>query len=288
MMMGAGVPTHIPGVIDDIFHGRVATLPFAVTGAASDHPASSLTFDPTPYLGTTPLQRPKFVGIVSSHVLATALFKRRTDPWTASSSNDPAREATTRRRVAPMPSTSMVPPSTVPVTKSTSTSCAVSACPSGSAAVSPHPLTSPTPSLSAPPVCKWARCSPTATNPAWNPNCATASSRTSRVTPWWCRPRPPRRRPVTPSKWSTRSVPSATPTLRRENAKVRPGVPARGVPRRERSHRVPLCGRATYYLRVARAATSTTRNPPRACVTGSWPRADWPRCDPTATSSQRW
>lgn len=80
VMMGAGVPTHIPGVIDDIFHGRVATLPFAVTGAASDHPASSLTFDPTPYLGTTPLQRPKFVGIVSSHVLATALFKRSNGP----------------------------------------------------------------------------------------------------------------------------------------------------------------------------------------------------------------
>ncbi|NNN08800.1 MAG: nitronate monooxygenase [Acidimicrobiaceae bacterium] len=80
VMMGAGVPTHIPGVIDDICHGRRATLPFAVTGAASDHPASSLTFDPTPYLGSTPLQHPKFVGIVSSHVLATALFKRSNGP----------------------------------------------------------------------------------------------------------------------------------------------------------------------------------------------------------------
>jgi NAD(P)H-dependent flavin oxidoreductase YrpB (nitropropane dioxygenase family) len=80
VMMGAGVPTHIPGVIDDLCHGRSTTLPFAVTGAASDHPASSLTFDPTPYLGATSLQRPKFVGIVSSHVLATALFKRSNGP----------------------------------------------------------------------------------------------------------------------------------------------------------------------------------------------------------------
>lgn len=80
VMMGAGVPTHIPGVIDDLYHGRRTTLPFAVTGAPSDHPASSLTFDPTPYLGSSALQRPKFVGIVSSHVLATALFKRSNGP----------------------------------------------------------------------------------------------------------------------------------------------------------------------------------------------------------------
>ena len=80
VMMGAGVPTHIPGVIDDLIHGRRSVLPFAVTGAASDHPASSIAFDPTPYLPSTPLRRPKFVGIVSSHVLATALFKRSNGP----------------------------------------------------------------------------------------------------------------------------------------------------------------------------------------------------------------
>jgi NAD(P)H-dependent flavin oxidoreductase YrpB (nitropropane dioxygenase family) len=80
VMMGAGVPTHIPGVIDDLCHGRRTTLPFAVTGATSDHPASSLNFDPTPYLPATTLSRPKFVGIVSSHVLATALLKRSNGP----------------------------------------------------------------------------------------------------------------------------------------------------------------------------------------------------------------
>ncbi len=80
VMMGAGVPTHIPGVIDDLVHARRTTLPFVVTGAASDHPASSLDFDPLPYVGDATLARPKFVGIVSSHVLATALAKRSNGP----------------------------------------------------------------------------------------------------------------------------------------------------------------------------------------------------------------
>ncbi len=80
VMMGAGVPTHIPGVIDDLTNGRCTTLPFAVTGAGSDHPASSLTFDPAPYVEGATLRRPRFVGIVSSHVLATALFKRSNGP----------------------------------------------------------------------------------------------------------------------------------------------------------------------------------------------------------------
>jgi nitronate monooxygenase len=80
VMMGAGVPTHIPGVIDDLYHGRRTTLPFSVAGATSDHPASSLSFDPAPYLPATKLLRPKFVGIVSSHVLATALLKRSNGP----------------------------------------------------------------------------------------------------------------------------------------------------------------------------------------------------------------
>jgi NAD(P)H-dependent flavin oxidoreductase YrpB (nitropropane dioxygenase family) len=80
VMMGAGVPTHIPGVLDDLCHGRRTTLPFSVTGATSDNPASSLAFDPEPYLPAAALKRPNFVGIVSSHVLATALFKRSNGP----------------------------------------------------------------------------------------------------------------------------------------------------------------------------------------------------------------
>lgn len=80
VMMGAGVPTHVPGVIDDLCRGRRTTLPFTVTGAASDHATSTLAFDPTPYLAGAPSTRPDFIGIVSSHVLATALLKRSNGP----------------------------------------------------------------------------------------------------------------------------------------------------------------------------------------------------------------
>jgi nitronate monooxygenase len=80
VMMGAGVPTHIPGVLQGLTQGQPVTLPLSVTGAGSDDAASSITFDPSPYLPSSALTRPKFVGIVSSHVLATALAKRSNGP----------------------------------------------------------------------------------------------------------------------------------------------------------------------------------------------------------------
>jgi NAD(P)H-dependent flavin oxidoreductase YrpB (nitropropane dioxygenase family) len=80
VLMGAGVPTHIPGALERLALGEPVDLPLSVTGAANDDPALSLHFDPTPYLGTQALRRPNFVGIVSSHVLATALAKRSNGP----------------------------------------------------------------------------------------------------------------------------------------------------------------------------------------------------------------
>ncbi len=80
VMMGAGVPTHIPGVLEQLTRGEPVDLPLSVTGASSDRPATSLHFDPAPYLGSEPLHRPRFVGIVSSHVLAAALAKRSNGP----------------------------------------------------------------------------------------------------------------------------------------------------------------------------------------------------------------
>jgi NAD(P)H-dependent flavin oxidoreductase YrpB (nitropropane dioxygenase family) len=76
VMMGAGVPTHIPGVLDVLARGEAVDLPLDVTGATSDSPASSVHFDPAAYLPSRALRRPKFIGIVSSHVLAAALAKR--------------------------------------------------------------------------------------------------------------------------------------------------------------------------------------------------------------------
>ncbi len=80
VLMGAGVPTNIPGVLEQLSRGEPVVIPLDVTGASSDDPATSLPFDPSPYLPTHRLRRPKFVGIVSSHVLATALAKRSNGP----------------------------------------------------------------------------------------------------------------------------------------------------------------------------------------------------------------
>jgi nitronate monooxygenase len=80
VLMGAGVPTHIPGVLGQLALGEPVDLPFSVTGASSDNPVTSLHFDPTPYLGSDELLRPRFVGIISSHVLAAALAKRSNGP----------------------------------------------------------------------------------------------------------------------------------------------------------------------------------------------------------------
>jgi NAD(P)H-dependent flavin oxidoreductase YrpB (nitropropane dioxygenase family) len=80
VLMGAGVPTHIPGVLGRLALGEPVDLPLSVTGASSDNPVTSLHFDPTPYLGPDQLTRPRFVGIISSHVLAAALAKRSNGP----------------------------------------------------------------------------------------------------------------------------------------------------------------------------------------------------------------
>lgn len=77
VLMGAGIPARIPGVLDVLSAHAPATYPLAVTGDASDGGAV-LTFNPRDYVDADlpPLQRPAFLAIVSSHVLAAALLKR--------------------------------------------------------------------------------------------------------------------------------------------------------------------------------------------------------------------
>jgi nitronate monooxygenase len=80
VIMGAGVPTHIPGVLERLTRGQAVDMPLDV---ATDHGVETdaiLHFDPTPYLPSHELRRPKFLGIVSSHVLANALAKRSNGP----------------------------------------------------------------------------------------------------------------------------------------------------------------------------------------------------------------
>ncbi len=76
VLMGAGVPTHIPGVLERLRHGQSVETKLTLANATTDE-SPTLHFDPAPYLDGSPeLDRPKFIGIISSNVLANALVKR--------------------------------------------------------------------------------------------------------------------------------------------------------------------------------------------------------------------
>ncbi len=80
VVMGAGVPTHIPGILERLAQGQPVDVPLNIIGDASPKEIPQLHFDPSRYPLTRNLRRPKFLGIVSSHVLATALSKRSSGP----------------------------------------------------------------------------------------------------------------------------------------------------------------------------------------------------------------
>lgn len=77
ILMGAGIPVKIPGVLDRFVNHDQATYPLTVIGA-DDSDDTTLTFDPRMWLdfGLAPLRRPTFLPIVSSVVLAATLLKR--------------------------------------------------------------------------------------------------------------------------------------------------------------------------------------------------------------------
>jgi nitronate monooxygenase len=77
VLMGAGIPLHIPGVLDALAAQHPAEYRLAVTGAAQDDDTAML-FDPADYAeGPLPLlERPRFLAIVSSNTLATTMLRR--------------------------------------------------------------------------------------------------------------------------------------------------------------------------------------------------------------------
>jgi nitronate monooxygenase len=78
VLMGAGIPTRIPGAIDRLANHEPATYPLHVTGALADDD-NLLRFDPAELSGdrpTVPLARPRFLPIVASDVLARTLQKK--------------------------------------------------------------------------------------------------------------------------------------------------------------------------------------------------------------------
>lgn len=76
VLMGAGVPTHIPGILDRLSQAHDAELPIDVVGASPGTPTPVMRFEPARFVNDKVLRRPKFLGIVSGHVLANALAKR--------------------------------------------------------------------------------------------------------------------------------------------------------------------------------------------------------------------
>ena len=77
VLMGAGIPREIPGVLDALSTHLPATLRFDVTGLAAGE-AEILTFDPREHGVTdvTPLKRPLFLPIISANSLAMTLARK--------------------------------------------------------------------------------------------------------------------------------------------------------------------------------------------------------------------
>ncbi len=77
VLMGAGIPRAIPGVLDRLAAGLPAELKIDVEGALPGEEFTS-RFDPRQFCGGEPaeLARPRFLAIVSSAVLAVTLAKK--------------------------------------------------------------------------------------------------------------------------------------------------------------------------------------------------------------------
>lgn len=77
VLMGAGIPREIPGVLDALSRHETASMRFDVEGAPSSDPLF-LTLDPADLGADTsvPLKRPAFLPIVSANSLATTLARK--------------------------------------------------------------------------------------------------------------------------------------------------------------------------------------------------------------------
>jgi nitronate monooxygenase len=77
VVMGAGIPLKIPGVLDRYVEHQPAEYTVHVHGA-QEGDDTTMRFDPREYMGVDlePLSRPKFLPIVSSNTLATTMLKK--------------------------------------------------------------------------------------------------------------------------------------------------------------------------------------------------------------------
>lgn len=77
VLMGAGIPLKIPGVLDAFAEHRAASYPLHVAGSEGAEEVT-LTFDPREVLGPglPPLTRPHFLAIISSNTLALTMVRK--------------------------------------------------------------------------------------------------------------------------------------------------------------------------------------------------------------------
>jgi nitronate monooxygenase len=77
ILMGAGIPLRIPGVLDRLASNQPATYPLHVTGALESDDIT-LSFSPCGFFGCQlpPLTRPRFLAIIASNALASTLIKK--------------------------------------------------------------------------------------------------------------------------------------------------------------------------------------------------------------------
>jgi nitronate monooxygenase len=77
ILMGAGIPLKVPGALDAFAAGLPASYPLSVSGAQADDDCL-MRFDPQECFGQPmpPLERPRFLAIISSNTLATTMVRR--------------------------------------------------------------------------------------------------------------------------------------------------------------------------------------------------------------------
>jgi nitronate monooxygenase len=77
ILMGAGIPMRIPGVLDRFVNHEAATYPLAVTGAIEGDD-TAVNFNPRDFMECElpPLERPRFLAIIASNTLATTLLRK--------------------------------------------------------------------------------------------------------------------------------------------------------------------------------------------------------------------
>jgi nitronate monooxygenase len=77
VLMGAGIPLKIPGMLDKLALHQPATYPLEVDGA-HEGDDTTMRFDPRDYMECElpPLKRPAFLAIIASNLLSTVMLKR--------------------------------------------------------------------------------------------------------------------------------------------------------------------------------------------------------------------